>query len=188
TAQLVKDFAGSRVVALDLAGDEAGFSLDAHRSAFAFAHENGLHCTAHAGEGRGADSVWEPLESLRPTRIGHGVRSIEDPKLVSHLREHRIHLELCPSSNVQIMPEIAGWPEHPIDKLYRAGVPLNVNTDTRTLTPITLTHEYESMQRVFGWTSADFLATNRMAIEASFADTTAKKKLLSHLEGHRAVV
>ncbi len=122
TAKLVQDFRGSRVVALDLAGDEAGFPLDAHIAAYRFAREQGLFRTAHAGEALGPECVWETLRALDPQRIGHGTRSIEDPNLVEHLRRERIHLELCPSANVQIIPSIGSMDEHPIDRLYRAGV------------------------------------------------------------------
>jgi adenosine deaminase len=106
TAKLVEKFRGSRVVALDLAGDEAGYPLDAHVGAYRYAREHGLFRTAHAGEALGPESVWETLRLLDPHRIGHGTRSIEDPKLVEHLRRKPIHLEICPSANVQIIPSI----------------------------------------------------------------------------------
>src|SRR5215472_3941048 len=99
TARLVEDFRGSRVVALDIAGDEAGYPLAPHISAYRYARDRGLFRTAHAGEGLGPESVWETLRELEPQRIGHGTRSYEDPKLVAHLVRERIHLELCPSSN-----------------------------------------------------------------------------------------
>lgn len=181
TAQLVERFRGSRVAAIDIAGDEAGFPLDAHLPAYQYAREHGLHRTAHAGEACGPESVWETLRLLDPERIGHGTRSIEDPRLVEHLARVGIHLELCPSSNVQIVPSIASWEEHPIHRLYQAGVSLNVNTDTRMITPATLTGEYESMKRVFGWGNAEFLATNRMGIAAAFADAETKDRLLQRL-------
>jgi len=177
TARLVEQFRGSRVVALDIAGDEAGFPLDAHEAAYGFAREHGLSRTAHAGEACGPESVWETLRLLDPQRIGHGVRSIEDARLVEHLKREGIHLEVCPSSNVQIVPEIGRWEEHPIDRLYRAGVSLNVNTDTRMLNPVTLTGEYEGLRRVFGWGFEDFLKTNLMAVEAAFAGDAVKKAL-----------
>lgn len=177
TARLVDQFRGSRVVALDIAGDEAGFPLDAHVAAYRFAREHGLWRTAHAGEACGPESVWETLRLLEPQRIGHGVRSIEDARLVAHLKSEGIHLEVCPSSNVQIVPEIARWEEHPIDRLYRAGVSLNVNTDTRMLNPVTLTGEYEGLRRVFGWVAEDFLRTNLMGVEAAFAGEVVKERL-----------
>jgi adenosine deaminase len=177
TAGLVEKFRGSRVVALDLAGDEAGFPLDAHVGAYRYAREHGLFRTAHAGEGLGPESVWETLRLLEPQRIGHGTRSIEDPNLVEHLRRERIHLELCPTANVQIIPSIARMEEHPIDRLYRAGVSLNVNSDSRMLTPTNLTAEYESLREVFKWTSHDFLRANLMGVEAAFADEEVKRQL-----------
>jgi adenosine deaminase len=177
TARLVEQFRGSRVVALDIAGDEAGFPLDAHVAAYRFAREHGLMRTAHAGEACGPESVWETLRLLDPQRIGHGVRSIEDAALVEHLKSEGIHLEVCPSSNVQIVPEIERWEDHPIDRLYRAGVSLNLNTDTRMLNPVTLTGEYEGMHRVFVWGEADFLRTNLMGVEAAFACGEVKERV-----------
>ena len=93
TARLVEEFRGSLVVALDLAGDEAGFPLDAHLSAYRYVREHGLFSTAHAGEARGPESVWETLRQLQPTRIGHGTRGIEDQQLIEHLKRERVHLE-----------------------------------------------------------------------------------------------
>jgi adenosine deaminase len=177
TAKLVNDFRGSHVLALDIAGDEAGFPLDEHVAAYRYAREHGLFRTAHAGEGLGPESVWETLRLLEPQRIGHGTRSIEDPNLVDYLRRERIHLELCPTSNVQIIPSIKSMGEHPIDRLYRAGVSLNVNSDSRMLTPTTLTREYECLQRVFNWSEQDLLRANLMGLDAAFADETVKEQL-----------
>ena len=188
TAKLVEHFRGSRVAALDLAGDEAGFPLDSHLSAYRYAREHGLARTAHAGEGLGPESVWEVLRQLEPTRIGHGTRSIEDPALVAYLRDHGIHLELCPTSNLQIIPSLDGWSSHPIDRLYRAGVRLNANTDSRMLTPATLTGEYEGLARVFGWGEAEFLRTNRMALDAAFVEESVKDRLRGVLEAAYAQV
>lgn len=179
TVQLIEHFKDSRVVALDIAGDEAGFPLDAHIPAYQYAHEHGLFCTAHAGEACGPESVWETLKHLAPSRIGHGTRSIEDPELVKHLRQSKIHLELCPSSNVQIIPSIESWEDHPIHRLYAAGVPLNANTDTRMLTPTTLTKEYAELKRIFGWGAEEFCKTNLAAIDAAFLDADTKARLRS---------
>jgi adenosine deaminase len=181
TAKLVNDFRGSRVLALDIAGDEAGFPLDEHVAAYRYAREHGLFRTAHAGEGLGPDSMWETLRLLEPQRIGHGTRSIEDSNLVDYLRRERIHLELCPTSNVQIIPSIKSMEEHPIDRLYRAGVSLNVNSDSRMLTPTTLISEYESLQRVFNWSEKDFLRTNLMALDAAFVDDETKQQIRKRL-------
>jgi adenosine deaminase len=177
TAELIEAFRGSRVVALDLAGDEAGYPITAHVKAYEYAQQHNLFRTAHAGEALGPESVWETLRLLNPTRIGHGTRSIEDAELVQYLRQNRIHLELCPSSNVQIIPSFAELEQHPIDKLYRADVSLNINTDTRMLTPTTLTREYDEVSRAFGWGREDFYRTNLMAVEAAFVDDAVKAEL-----------
>jgi adenosine deaminase len=177
TAELVENFRGSRVVALDLAGDEAGFPLDAHIGAYRYAREHGLFRTTHAGEALGPESMWETLRLLDPQRIGHGTRSIEDPKLVEHLSRERIHLELCPTANVQIIPSIGSMEQHPIDRLYRAGVSLNINSDSRMLTPTTLTKEYECLHRVFNWTEQDFLRATLMGLDAAFAEDGVKQQL-----------
>lgn len=181
TVGLVEKFFGSNVVALDIAGDEAGFPLDAHLGAYRYAKERDLFRTAHAGEGCGPESIWETLRLLQPTRIGHGTRSIEDPELVEHLRRERVHLEICPSANVQIIPSITAWEDHPIDRLYRAGVSVNANTDSRMLTPTTLTGEYRGLERTFGWSAEEFLQTNLMGIDAAFVDEAVKQRLRARL-------
>lgn len=181
TARLVEEFRGSRVVALDIAGDEAGYPLAPHIGAYRYAREHGLFRTAHAGEGMGPESVWETLRALQPQRIGHGTRSYEDPDLIAHLVRERIHLELCPSSNVQIIPSLRSMEEHPIDRLYRAGVSLNVNTDSRMLTPTTMTREYEHLARFFGWGAPEFLRANEMGIEAAFINNEVKQRLAKRL-------
>ncbi len=78
---------------------------------------------------------------------------------------------------MQIIPSIVSWEHHPIDRLYRAGVPLNVNTGARILTPATLTGEYERLCRIFGWGVEELLRTNQMAVDAAFADEAMKTRL-----------
>ncbi len=180
TARLVEQFRGTRVVALDLAADEAGFPLDAHAPAYAFAAERGLARTAHAGEARGAESVWETLERLRPSRIGHGVRSVEDPRLVEHLKANDIHLEVCPTSNVQT-DVCAAMADHPVDRLYRAGVSVGINTDGRTMVDVTLDDEYAKLKATFGWTSEHLLTCNLNAVRAAFIPNALKQELAARL-------
>ena len=185
TAQLVERFRGSRVVALDIAGDEAGYPLDAHIAAFRYVADHGLHRTAHAGEACGAASVWETLRVLQPSRIGHGVRSAEDGSLVEHIRQQRIHLEVCPSSNVQTRAS-ASYAEHAVDRLYRAGVSLGISTDTRTITNVTLRQEYARLREHFAWGDAEFLACNREALRAAFIDEDVRERLLTRLRSPSA--
>jgi adenosine deaminase len=176
TVQLVDQFQGSRVVAFDLAGDEAGYPLTAHLEAFRFAKDRNIAITSHAGEASGAQSIWETLRTVQPARIGHGVRSIEDPALVAYLKQQHVHLEICPTNNVQlnVFPTYA---DHSLDQLYRQGVSLGISTDNRTLTPITLTQEYERLESTFGWDQIDFLKCNLSAINAAFVPQPIKEMM-----------
>ena len=180
TVRLVERFKGRRVAALDIAGDEAGFPLDAHIPAFQFAAQNGIPYTAHAGESRGAESVWETLRVLGPSRIGHGVHSIDDPALVEHLKKEHIHLEVCPTSNYQTNA-VDTYSGHPIARLYDEGLSLSVNSDDRTLCNINLTREYEKLHDIFGWDETHFFQCNLNAIRAAFLPKTVKQRLENKL-------
>jgi adenosine deaminase len=181
TAGLVRDFRHRRVVALDLAGDEAGCPLQPHIAAYRYAHQHGLRTTAHAGEAAGPESVWETLRELAPERIGHGIRSIEDPALVEHLRRTGIHLEVCPSCNVQLVESIDTWSDHPLDRLRAAGVSVNINTDTRAMMAITLTDEYARAREHFGWTTELLCASNVAALRHAFVDESTRERVMGRL-------
>jgi len=184
TVMLTEQFQTGYVAAFDLAADEAGFPIDAHIAAFEYARRNRIPCTAHAGEARGPESVRETLDKLTPTRIGHGVRSIEDPELVKLLVRNRVHLEICPSCNVQIAV-YDEYKDHPVQRLYKAGVPISINTDTRTITNISLSQEYERLHQVFGWGRDHFLMCNRNAVAAAFITDRLKLQLSGKLVGSR---
>jgi adenosine deaminase len=176
TVALVDQFRGSRVVGFDLAGAEADFPITPHVEAFTFAHDRRIPLTAHTGEARGAESVWETLRLLNPKRIGHGVRGIEDPALVAHLREAHIHLEMCPSSNIQLNV-FPSYTDHSINALFQQNLSLGISTDSRTLTPITLTAEYDKLATAFDWRLGDFMKCNLEAIEAAFLPQAIKDGL-----------
>jgi adenosine deaminase len=176
TVKLVEKFTGTYITGFDIAGDEAGYPVIAHKKAFEYAHAHSLHCTSHAGEACGAGSVWEVLHNFHPSRIGHGTRSVEDEKLLIHLKEKNIHLEVCPTSNIQtnVFDTIE---DHPADKIYNAGVSMSVNTDSRTITPTTLSAEYQLLEKVFNWNKEHFLKCNLEAISHAFCAAEMKEKL-----------
>ena len=176
TVKLVEQFKGTYVVGFDIAADEAGFPIDNHIEAFQFAKANHIHCTAHAGEAKGAESVWETLQHFHPSRIGHGVRSAEDKKLLQFLKKENIHLEVCPSSNIQVNVFDA-IENHPADRIYAAGVSMSISTDARTITPVTLSSEYELMERVFSWEKEHFLKCNLEAVQHAFCENSLKELL-----------
>jgi adenosine deaminase len=176
TVQLVKAFAGTNVVGFDIAGDEKGFPVDAHKKAFDFANANNIYITAHGGEARGADSVEEVIQHFHPSRIGHGVRSAEDQKLLDYLLEEDIHLEVCPTSNVQtnIVDTIN---DHPVDRIYKNKNSMSINTDCRTISNTTLSREYHLLAKTFNWPKEYFLKCNMEAIRHSFCEEELKEEL-----------
>lgn len=176
TVKLVKDFESTRVVGFDIAADEAGFPINAHIAAFQFAQKHRIACTAHAGEARGPASVYETLEHFKPLRIGHGVRSIEDEKLIQRLIAEQIHLEVCPTSNVQVNV-VDTINDHPVDRLYEAGVSFSINTDCRTITNVSLEDEYQTMSSVFSWTKAHLMHCNLEAAKHTFTSEKEKEEL-----------
>jgi len=182
TVRLVERYIGDTVVCgFDIAADEAGFPIDAHVAAFQYAFQRDIPCTAHGGEAKGPESVWEILEHFKPRRIGHGVRSIEDPKLVEHLAANNIHLEVCPTCNVQINI-FDTHRDHPIDKLMKAGISLGVNTDGRSLSEISLSKEYAKLAKSFGWGVDEFYKANLSAVEHAFIPAGEKVELKEILQ------
>lgn len=167
-----------RVVALSVDGNEATAGRTGPRFAPAFraAAQAGLRRTVHAGESSGPDGVWDAIELLGADRIDHGVRAIEDPKLVALLAERRIPLGICPSSNLalKVYPSLAA---HPIDALRRAGVPVSINTDDPSLLGTALPREYALCRDAYGWDDAVLRELAATSIAASFADDGVKRTL-----------
>jgi len=186
TVMLVEQFKGTHIVGFDIAADEAGFPIDNHTSAFKYANEKGIPCTAHAGEAKGAASVWETLQHFHPSRIGHGVRSTEDPALMTYLKEHDIHLEVCPTSNIQtaIYDRIT---DHTVNKIYESGVSMSINTDARTISDVSLNSEYQLLKDTFHWKKAHFLRCNLEAVDHAFTSKENKQLLREKLiAGYKA--
>jgi adenosine deaminase len=181
TVKLVDKYKETHVVGFDIAADEAGYPIDNHIKAFQFAKSNSIKCTAHAGEAKGPESVWETLKHFHPLRIGHGVRSAEDDKLLEFLKENNIHLEVCPTSNIQVnvFDKIE---DHTANKIYNSGVSMSISTDCRTISNVKLTEEYYLMEQIFSWDKQHFKKCNLEAIEHSFATDKIKNKIKSIIE------
>ncbi len=155
------------VAGVDVSGPEAGYSLLTHADAFSAARASGLGITVHAGEADGPGSVWDAIDALGATRIGHGVRSIDDPDLVRRLAADRIVLEVAPTSNVQTkaVPDLAA---HPLNRFRDAGVCVTVNCDSRTVSGTTLRKERQVVKRNFGWGESDWAHAQEVARSAQF--------------------
>ncbi len=180
TVKLVKDFSNKNVVGFDIAADEAGFPIDNHIKSFQFARDNNIFCTAHAGEALGADSVTNTLKYLKPNRIGHGVRCIEDNSLIEKIKKENIHLEICVTSNM-VTKVFNDLKDHPVDFLLNKGISLSINTDGRTISDTTLNKEYVLLNKEFNWLKNKFLEVNINAMKASFSSNEVKNKIISIL-------
>jgi adenosine deaminase len=126
--------------------------------------------------------VWETLRRLAPRRIGHGVGSIKDPALLAYLREHAVHLEVCPSCNVYVdHRKFETYADHPVHALYDAGLSISINSDVRTLVPVRPDEQYEQLHQVFGWDVERFYQCNLNALNAAFVPGPVKQQLVQHL-------
>lgn len=167
------------VVGFDIAGAEAGWPPSRHLDAFQYVHRENFHVTIHAGEGFGLPSIWEAVQYCGAERLGHGVRLADDirvdsdgtvtlGRLASYIRDRRIPLEMCPTSNVQTgaAESIA---EHPLRLLRQLHFRVTVNTDNRLMSQVTLTDEFASLVREFGygWPDLQWLTVN--AMKSAFA-------------------
>ncbi len=181
-AQLTVDRMGPMVTGFGMGGEERHLTAADFASAFEFAREAGLGITSHAGELCGPHSVVETLDHLRPSRIGHGVRAIEDPELVRRLADEGVVLEVNPGSNIalSVFPR---WADHSIQALRAAGVPVTVSTDDPPYFHTDMRYEYRMLADTFGWTTADFTALNMTAVDAAFCDVDTKTRLKARLTG-----
>lgn len=179
SALCAAETAGGWVAGLGLAGAEDVGKPQDFAWSFDCAREAGLGLTCHAGEWGGPQSVRDAL-SLGVTRIGHGVRAIEDAALVKTLVEQEITLEVCPGSNVAlgVYPD---WESHPIARLADAGVKVTISTDDPPFFHTTLRHEYDRLADTFGWGETEFTQTNQWAVDAAFCDTITRDRLRKDL-------
>ena len=166
-AQWAAERVGDGVISFGIGGDEVAAPPELFADVYDFARRQGLHLTAHAGETAGPESVWKALE-IGAERIGHGIRAVDDPALLKHLRDHRIPLEVCISSNVAT--GVVGLLEdHPIRKLYDAGVTITINTDDPAIFGTTLAREFDIARERFGFSEAELAGIAGNAWSARFA-------------------
>ncbi len=164
------------VVALGLGGDEDGFPPEMFADTFECAKKENLLRVPHAGEISGPQSVWSAIKLLHADRIGHGVRSIDDPALIEYLRENSIPLEICPTSNIclKVYPD---YSQHPLRRLWDAGVLITVNSDDPPMFSTDLNHEYELLVTEFNFSRSDLELVSLNAIRASFLTQEEKLNL-----------
>jgi adenosine deaminase len=188
-AELAVRHRDAGVAGFDIAGAEAGWPPSRHLDAFNYVARENFHITIHAGEGFGLPSIWEALQWCGAERLGHGVRIVDDinitpegtaelGRLASYVRDRRIPLEMCPTSNVQTgaAPSIE---EHPIRLLRQLSFRVTVNTDNRLMSGVTLSSEFHRLAEVFGygWSDIEWLTIN--AMKSAFAHFDERLRIIN---------
>ncbi len=189
-AELAVRWREEGVVGFDIAGAEAGFPPTRHLDAFQYVQRENFHSTIHAGEAFGLPSIWEALQFCGAERLGHGVRIVDDitgargeeqlGRLAAYVRDRRIPLELCPTSNVGtgVCASIA---EHPIGMLRRLRFRVTVNTDNRLMSATSMTHEFAELNDAFGWGLDDFEWLTVNAMKSAFAPFPERLRIINGL-------
>ncbi len=187
-AELAVRWRDAGVVGFDIAGAEAGFPPTRHLDAFQHVQRENFHSTIHAGEAFGLPSIWEAVQWCGAERLGHGVRIVDDitgepgqerlGRLAAYVRDRRIPLELCPTSNVNtgVCASIA---EHPIGLLRRLRFRVTVNTDNRLMSDTSMTNELEQLQRAFGYGIDDFEWLTINAMKSAFAPFDERLRIIN---------
>lgn len=177
-AELANRYRDLGVVGFDIAGAEAGYPPTRHLDAFEYLKRENNHFTIHAGEAFGLPSIWQALQWCGADRLGHGVRIIDDiqvhedgtvklGRLASYVRDKRIPLELCPSSNLQT-GAASSYAEHPIGLLRRLHFRATVNTDNRLMSGTCMSREFEHLVDAFGYTLDDLQWFSVNAMKSAF--------------------
>jgi adenosine deaminase len=180
-ARLAAQYAGRGVIGFGLSNDERRGEALSFAKAFDIAERAGLLAAPHAGELCGPESVWSCLDGLGARRIGHGVRSIEDPQLVAHLAEAGITCEVCPTSNVAL-GVYPGLESVPVRKLFDAGVPIALGADDPLLFGTRLLDQYEAARHVHGFDDPELAELARMSVRGSSAPSDIRASLLADID------
>lgn len=173
---LAKKYLNKGVCAIDLAGAEGIYKTSEFEELFKIAKDLNIPFTIHAGEADGEGSINSAI-NFGTTRIGHGIRCIENIDVMKRIKDKNITLEICPTSNVQTNA-VTTYQKHPIKFLYENDIKVTINTDNRTVSNVTLTEEYEKLIETFNFTLEDIKKMNVNAINCSFLNDNEKKKLL----------
>ncbi len=186
-AELVVKYRHQGVVGFDIAGPEDGFPPSDQKDTFDYLRKEDAHFTIHAGEAYGLPSIWEAIQLCGAERLGHGVRIIDDidfsgsePKLgqlASYVRDRRIPLELCPTSNLQT-GAAKSYAEHPIGALARLRFRVTINTDNRLMSQTSMSFEMEEAVKAFGWDFAELQRVTINAMKSAFIPYPERLKII----------
>ena len=174
-AQVAGRFVNDGVIGFDLAGDEAGHPPILHEDAFRLARSLGLNITIHAGEAAGPESVRQAI-AMGALRLGHGIRAQEDPEVVATIRENGVQLDTAPTSNAQTKA-VRRLEDHPLKRFFEQGIKVTISTDSRTVSHITLSQEFQNAVAALGCSLDQVWAMNLQALEGGFADEVSRARL-----------
>jgi aminodeoxyfutalosine deaminase len=181
TLGYVLDHPPDSLIALGLGGPEIGVPRPQFKPHFDAARAAGFHCLPHAGETTGPQTVWDALNVLGAERIGHGTSSAQDPVLLEHLANHRIPLEVCPSSNIATRA-VATLEEHPLRAFVDAGVVVTINSDDPPMFGTTLNREYDIAAELLDLDEAGIADLARTAVRVSYAPDDVKARVLDEID------
>lgn len=185
TARIACDLRPDGLVSFGLGGPEIGVPRPQFKPYFDRAIAAGLHSVPHAGETTGPETIWDALTALRAERIGHGTSAPQDPRLLAHLAEHRIPLEVCPTSNLATRA-VTDIERHPIREMAAAGVLVTVNSDDPPMFGTDLSNEYAVAARLLELDARGVADLAKNAVEASFMDTAGKARLAAEIDAYTA--
>jgi adenosine deaminase len=174
-AQVAGRFVTEGVVGFDLAGDEAGHPPILHEDAFRVARSLGMNITIHAGEAAGPESVRQAI-SMGAVRLGHGVRAQEDAEVIAMIKENGVQLDMAPTSNAHTKA-VRQLQDHPLKRFHEQGIKVTISTDSRTVSDVTLTQEYQTVARVLGCSREEIFAMNLQALDGAFTDEVTRARL-----------
>ncbi|MDI9888317.1 adenosine deaminase [Streptomyces sp. HNM0645] len=183
TARLAVDLRPEGLVSFGLGGPEIGVPRPQFKPYFDRAIAAGLRSVPHAGETTGPQTVWDALNDLRAERIGHGTSAPQDPELLAYLAEHRIPLEVCPTSNIATRA-VATLDEHPVREMVAAGVLVTVNSDDPPMFGTDLNNEYAVAARLLELDERGVAALAKNAVEASFLDPSGKARIAGEIDAY----
>jgi len=175
------DHAPDSLIGFGLGGPEIGVPRPQFQPHFDAARAAGLRSVPHAGETTGPETVWDALRHLGAERIGHGTSSAQDPALLAHLAEHRIPLEVCPSSNIATRA-VASLDEHPLRTFVDAGVVVTINSDDPPMFGTTLNQEYAIAADLLGLDEQGVADLARTAVQVSFAPEDVKARIREEID------
>ncbi len=185
-AELCVAYKNRGVIAFDLAGAEVNFPAKDHKDAFQLILKNNVNCTAHAGEAYGPESISQAIHFLGAHRIGHGTRLREDGDLLNYINDHRIPLEVCPTSNVQT-GAVADLKSHPLKFYFDYGLRVTINTDNRLITDTTVTKEYWTAHQEMGLSLEDLTTIMVSGFKSAFLPSREKQDMLKAINNEIAM-